>query len=345
MLVNQIISKLVEGKDLSENEVTVFFDFMMEGKLPESQIAAFLTALRMKGETVSEITGVAKALLRKARRIECDVENAVDLCGTGGDGSGTFNISTTAAFIAAGAGVTVAKHGNRSVSSPVGSADVLEALGVNITLSPSVAQRCLAETGIVFLFAPVYHPAMGNVAKCRKELGIRTVFNLIGPVVNPAGVRNQVMGVYSPDLLSSVAEVLRNLGSNRVMVVCGEGSVDEITVTGNSSITELRDGEISSYDLSPADLGIKRRKPEEIAGGGTAAANAEIIFSVLKAQQNGAKTDAGLLNAAAAVYVSGLADSLASALVLAEQSLRSGAALEKLRKLTEFTNREDLDDT
>ncbi len=340
MFANQLISKIVEGEDLSENEVAEVFDLMMEGELPETQVAAFLTALRMKGETVSEITGVANALFRRAREIECGIESAVDLCGTGGDGSGTFNISTTSAFIAAGAGVVVAKHGNRSVSSPVGSADLLEALGVNIMISPSVAQKCLEEAGIVFLFAQVYHSAMKNVAKCRKELGIRTVFNLIGPMVNPARVKNQVMGVYSPDLLGSVAEVFRNLGSQRVMVVCGEGFVDEITVTGNTSVAELCDGDISSYELSPADLGIKIRKPEELAGGGTAVANAEITLSILRAEQSGAKTDASLLNAAAAIYVSGATDNLAEALALAKQSLQSGAALEKLQELVEITNRE-----
>ena len=338
-MITEVISKLVEGGDLSEKEVTAVFDLMMEGELPESQMAAFLTALRMKGETVSEITGVARALLRKAEKIDCDRETAVDLCGTGGDGSGTFNISTTAAFIVSGAGVTVAKHGNRSVSSPVGSADVLEALGVKIGIPPSLAQKCLSEAGIAFLFAPVYHPAMRNVAKCRKELGIRTVFNLIGPVVNPAGVRNQVMGVYSPQLLVPVAEVLKNLGSQKVMVVHGEGCVDEITVTGDTRVAELRDGEVAEYDLHPEDFGVKTRSREELSGGASAAENAEITLSVLRGVERGAKTDASLLNAMAAIYVSGKAGSLAEALVLAKDSLLSGAAHRKLEMLVEITNR------
>lgn len=343
-MITEVISKLVEGGDLSEKEVTAVFDLMMEGELPESQMAAFLTALRMKGETVSEITGVAKALLGKAEKIDCDRETAVDLCGTGGDGSGTFNISTTAAFIVSGAGVTVAKHGNRSVSSPVGSADVLEALGVKIGIPPSLAQECLSEAGIAFLFAPVYHPAMRNVAKCRKELGIRTVFNLIGPVVNPAGVRNQVMGVYSPQLLVPVAEVLKNLGSQKVMVVHGEGCVDEITVTGDTKVAELRDGEITGYGLHPEDFGVKTRSQEELRGGASAAENAEITLSVLRGGENGAKTDASLLNAMAAIYVSGKAGSLAEALVLAKDSLLSGAALGKLEMLVEITNRNQPND-
>lgn len=344
-MITEVISKLVEGVDLSEKEVAAVFDLMMEGELPESQMAAFLTALRMKGETVSEITGVAKALLGKAEKIDCDRETAVDLCGTGGDGSGTFNISTTAAFIVSGAGVTVAKHGNRSVSSPVGSADVLEALGVKIGISPSLAQKCLSETGIAFLFAPVYHPAMRNVAKCRKELGIRTVFNLIGPVVNPAGVKNQVMGVYSPQLLVPVAEVLKNLGSQKVMVVHGEGCMDEITVTGSTKVAELRDGEIAEYDLHPEDFGVKTGSQEELRGGASAAENAEITLSVLRGGENGAKTDASLLNAMAAIYVSGKAASLAEALALAKDSLLSGAALGKLEMLIEITNRNQPNDS
>lgn len=344
-MITEVISKLVEGGDLSEKEVTAVFDLMMEGELPESQMAAFLAALRMKGETVSEITGVAKALLGKAEKIDCDREMAVDLCGTGGDGSGTFNISTTAAFIVSGAGVTVAKHGNRSVSSPVGSADVLEALGVKIGIPPSLAQKCLSEAGIAFLFAPVYHPAMRNVAKCRKELGIRTVFNLIGPVVNPAGVRNQVMGVYSPQLLVPVAEVLKNLGSQKVMVVHGEGCVDEITVTGDTKVAELRDGEVAEYDLHPEDFGIKTRSREELMGGASAAENAEITLCVLRGGENGAKTDASLLNAMAAIYVSGKAGSLAEALVMAKDSLLSGAALGKLEMLVEITNRNQPNDS
>ncbi len=344
-MITEVISKLVEGGDLSEKEVTAVFDLMMEGELPESQMAAFLTALRMKGETVSEITGVAKALLGKAEKIDCDRETAVDLCGTGGDGSGTFNISTTAAFIVSGAGVTVAKHGNRSVSSPVGSADVLEALGVKVGISPALAQKCLSDAGIAFLFAPVYHPAMRNVAKCRKELGIRTVFNLIGPVVNPAGVRNQVMGVYSPHLLVPVTEVLKNLGSQNVMVVHGEGCMDEITVTGSTKVAELRDGEISEYDLHPEDFAVKTCSHEELRGGVSAAENAEITLSVLRGGENGAKTDASLLNAMAAIYVSGKAASLAEALVLAKDSLSSGAALGKLEMLIEITNRNQPNDS
>ena len=344
-MITEVISKLVEGGNLSEEEVTAVFGLMMEGELPESQMAAFLTALRMKGETVSEITGVAKALLGRAEKIDCDRETAVDLCGTGGDGSGTFNISTTAAFIVSGTGVTVAKHGNRSVSSPVGSADVLEALGVKIGIPPALAQKCLSEAGIAFLFAPVYHPAMRNVAKCRKELGIRTVFNLIGPVVNPAGVRNQLMGVYSPHLLVPVAEVLGNLGSRNVMAVHGEGCVDEITVTGSTKVAELRDGEISEYDLRPGDFGLKTRSPEELGGGADAAENAEITLSVLRGGESGAKTDASLLNAAAAVYVSGRAASLTEALALARDSLLSGAALGKLEMLVEITNRDQPNDT
>ena len=343
-MISDVISKLVEGEDLLEKEVAAVLDLMMEGELPESQMAAFLTALRMKGETVSEITGVAKALLGRAEKIDCERETAVDLCGTGGDRSGTFNISTTAAFIVSGAGVTVAKHGNRSVSSPVGSADVLEALGVKIGISPLLARKCLLEAGIAFLFAPVYHPAMRNVAKCRKDLGIRTVFNLIGPLVNPAGVRNQVMGVYSPDLLLPVAEVLRNLGSRNVMVVHGEGCVDEITVTGSTKVAELRDDGISEYEIAPGDFAMQIHSPEELKGGSTASENAEITLCVLRGEDDGARTQASLLNAMAAIYVSGMAADLKEALCLAEDSLVSGAALGTLEMLIEITNRNEQDD-
>ena len=339
-MISDVISKLVEGVDLSEKEVTAVVDLMMEGELPESQMAAFLTALSIKGETVPEITGVAKALLGRAEKIDCGRETAVDLCGTGGDQSGTFNISTTAAFIVSGAGVTVAKHGNRSVSSPVGSADVLEALGVKIGISPVLARKCLLEAGIAFLFAPVYHPAMRNVAKCRKDLGIRTVFNLVGPLVNPAGVKNQVMGVYSPHLLLPVAEVLRNLGSHNVMVGHGEGCVDEITVTGSTKVAELRDGQIREYELNPEDFGMQIYSSEEIKGGSAATENAEITLSVLKGEDRGAKTQASLLNAMAAIYVSGRVANLAEALHLAEDSLVNGTALGKLEKLIEITNQE-----
>ena len=338
-MIAEVISKLAGGGDLSEEEVTRVFGLMMDGKLSESQTAAFLVALRMKGETVSEITGVARALLSRAERIDRGSDAAVDLCGTGGDGTGTFNISTTAAFVAAGAGVPVAKHGNRSVSSPVGSADVLEELGVRIDISPASARRCLDEAGIVFLFAPVYHPAMKNVARCRKELGIRTVFNLIGPVVNPAGVKNQLMGVYSPSVMLPVATALRNLGSRNAMVVNGSDSMDEITVTGPTAVAELRGGEIRSYEMSPGDFGMRTRPAEELGGGADAEENARITLSVLRGEERDAKTDACLLNAAAAIYVSGGAGSLEEGLPLARESLLGGAALAKLEALSEITNR------
>lgn len=338
-MIAEIISKLAGGGDLSEEEVVRVFGLMMDGKLSEVRTAAFLVALRMKGETVSEITGVARALLSRAERIDRGSDAAVDLCGTGGDGTGTFNISTTAAFVAAGAGVPVAKHGNRSVSSPVGSADVLEELGVRIDISPSSAQRCLDEAGIVFLFAPVYHPAMKNVARCRKELGIRTVFNLIGPVVNPAGVKNQLMGVYSASVMLPVATALRNLGSQNAMVVNGSDSMDEITVTGPTAVAELRGGELRSYEMSPGDFGMRVRSAEELGGGADAGENARITLSVLRGEERGAKTDACLLNAAAAIYVSGGARSLGEGLSLARESLSGGAALAKLEALSEITNR------
>lgn len=344
-MITGAISKLVDGRDLSEKEVAGVVGLMMDGKLPDSQTAAFLTALRIKGETVPEITGVAKALIAKARRIKSDVDSAVDMCGTGGDGSGTFNISTTASFIVAGAGVPVAKHGNRSVSSPVGSADVLEALGVKIDISAETAQKCLDKAGIVFLFAPVYHPAMRHVGKCRKELGIRTVFNLIGPLVNPAGVKNQLMGVYSDSVLLATATVLKNLGSKNAMVVHGTDHTDEITVTGPTMVAELRDGKIRQYETSPRDFGMRFRSAEELLGEADASANARISLSILMGEENGARSEACLLNAAAAIYISGRAKSIEQGLSLARDSLSGGSALEKLNALIEITNRDGTDDS
>ena len=256
-MIREAIAKLVERIDLEEDEMSEVIETMMEGEATPSQISAFLVALRMKGESVPEITGAAKVLLDKATRISPGHDVVVDLCGTGGDSQGTFNVSTVAALVVAGAGVPVAKHGNRSVSSYVGSADVLEALGVDISPSPEIAERCLRDVGIVFLFAPLYHPAMKNVSIPRKEIGIRTIFNIIGPIVNPAGVKHQVIGVYSEVLLDPMIKVLRNLGHKSAMIVHGSDSMDEITVTGKTVIAELKDGMVKKFQFDPGDIGIK----------------------------------------------------------------------------------------
>lgn len=338
-MINEAIKKIVERIDLEEDEMAEVIEQIMEGGATPSQIASFLTGLRMKGEAVSEITGAAKVMLDKANRISTPNNNAVDLCGTGGDHHGTFNVSTTASFIVAGAGLAVAKHGNRSVSSPVGSADVLEALGANIDYSIEHAQNCLNETGIVFLFAPLYHPAMKNVAVPRKEIGIRTIFNILGPIANPAGVKHQVIGVYSEALLDPVVKVLRNLGHTNALVIHGSDSMDEFTVTGKTIVAELRDGMVKKYQFDPSDLGLKKRKLDELKGGQSSKENAEIILSILSGEEKEAKRDISLLNAAAAIYVSDENSDMAQALEQATESLDSGKALSKLNEFVEFTKK------
>jgi anthranilate phosphoribosyltransferase len=336
-MIKEAIAKLVERIDLEEDEMSEVIEMMMEGEATPSQISAFLVALRMKGESVAEITGAAKVLLDKATRISSGHEIVVDLCGTGGDSQGTFNVSTAAALVVAGAGVPVAKHGNRSVSSYVGSADVLEALGADINHSPEVAERCLRDVGIVFLFAPLYHPAMKNVSLPRKEIGIRTIFNIIGPIVNPAGIKHQVIGVYSEVLLDPMIKVLRNLGHRSAMIVHGSDSLDEITVTGKTVIAELKDGMVKKFQFDPSDIGFKKRSMAELKGGKSARENAALLVSILKGEEREAKRDIVLLNAAAAIYVSGTSPDIEDALVRASESIDSGKAYAKLEELVKAT--------
>lgn len=336
-MISEVIEKLVERVDLEENEIALVFDMMMEGKTTPSQVAALLVALRIKGESISEITGAAKAMIDKSIKIKHKFDNAVDLCGTGGDGQGTFNISTAASFVVAGSGVPVAKHGNRSVSSPVGSADVFEELGVKINLPPEGAEKCLNETGMVFLFAPIYHPAMKNVAQPRKEIGIRTIFNILGPILNPASVKNQIIGVYGEFLLEPIAKVLRNIGSNHAIVIHGADSMDEITITGKTSVAELKDGIVRKYQIDPSEFGFKKRELEEILGGSTKKENAEIVLSVLKGEEKEAKRDVTVLNAAAAIFVSGVVSDFEEAIEVANESIDNGNAMAKLVELTKFT--------
>jgi len=335
-MIKEAIAKVVERIDLQEEEMAQVVQEMMEGVATPSQIAAFLAGLRMKGETISEITGAAKVMISKATKIKPNELVVVDLCGTGGDQQGTFNVSTVASFIAAGAGVSVAKHGNRSVSSQVGSADVLEELGVNISLSPRGAERCLNEVGIAFLYAPVFHPAMKNVAQLRRDIAIRTIFNVLGPLTNPAGVRHQVLGIYSEVLLNPIAKVLRNLGYIRAMVVHGSDSLDEITVTGKTQVAELKDGMVKTHQLEPLDLGFKRRKLDELRGG-NAKDNGEVLLSILKGDEREAKREIAVLNAAAAILVAGAASDMKEAITKAEESIDTKKALSKLNGLIKFT--------
>jgi len=298
------------------------------------QVAAFLTALSMKGERIEAVTGAARSMRKHAAFIDAGPGPVIDTCGTGGDGADTFNISTTAAFVAAGAGVTVAKHGNRGVSSKCGSADVLSALGVNIDAEPAVMEQAIREGGIGFLFAPRVHPAMKNVAAIRRELKVRTLFNMLGPLTNPAGAGGQLLGVYSPALTEMFAGALKELGCRRAMVVHGNDGLDEISCCDSTRVSELRDGVIKTYELFPEML-IGTTYPMTEIKGGNPADNARILRAVLDGSEMGAPRAVTLLNAAAAIVVGEKADDISAGLKLAEQSLASGAALKKLELLIE----------
>jgi anthranilate phosphoribosyltransferase len=334
-------------QSLSREEAQAVMSEVLSGKCSDAQIAALLVALHMKGETVEEIVGFAQAIRAAAtslpiqRSSTVDVSGTerdalVDTCGTGGDASGTFNISTATALVVAGAGVRVAKHGNRSVTSKCGSADVMEALGVNIDLPPARLAACLEQVGIAFLFAPAMHSAMKHVQAARRELRLRTVFNLLGPLTNPAQASAQVVGVYSLDLVEKLAEALSMLGLHRALVVHGLDGLDEITITGPTRVAEVREGSVRSYEVTPEEFGMKRATLDDIAGG-DAATNAEIIRAVLRGEQS-ARRDVVLLNAAAALVAAGRADHIGSALPLAARSIHSGAAAGKLMALVQFTN-------
>lgn len=324
---------------MSEAQAVQAMSIIMEGEALPTQIASFLTALRMKGETVQEITGFARAMRAKSLRIRArEGECVVDTCGTGGDGSGTFNISTAAALVAAGGGLTVAKHGNRSVSSRSGSADVLEALGVNVNLAPEKAEVCLQEHGLAFLFAPLFHPAMKHALGPRKEIGFRTVFNLLGPLTNPAGATVHLLGLYREDLTQIVAEVLKNLGSKAAFVVHGRDHGDEISITGETTVCHLRDGAVVSYQIEPEEAGIKRASLESIQGGAPEK-NAEILLKILRGEP-GPPRDVVLLNGAAAFMIAGKAPNLREGVNMSREAIDSGRAMKKLLELIQFSNRE-----
>jgi anthranilate phosphoribosyltransferase len=336
-------------ESLSREEARTVMAEVLTGKCTDAQIAGLLVALHMKGESVEEIVGFAEAIRAAAvplpirQNSTVDVSDTerdalVDTCGTGGDASGTFNISTAAAFVAAGAGVRVAKHGNRSLTSKCGSADVMEALGVNISLPPDRLAACLQEVGMAFLFAPAMHSAMKHVQAARRELRLRTVFNLLGPLTNPANASAQVVGVYSADLVEKLAEALSMLGLRRVLVVHGWDGLDEITITGPTRVAEVREGNVHTYEVTPEEFGMARASLDEILGG-DAAANAAIIRQILGGEKS-PRRNVVLLNAAAALVAAGKADHLAVALPLAAHSIDSGAAGAKLEALVRFTNAE-----
>lgn len=334
-MIRQAISRVAEGGDMRREEALEVMRCMARGEAGDAQIAGLLMGLRVKGETAEELAGLAEGMREAALEVPVKSGPVADNCGTGGDGTGTFNISTAAAFIAAGAGMRVAKHGNRAVSSRCGSADVLEALGVNLELTPAQAGECLDRVGMTFLFAPLFHPAMRHVMPARRELGVPTVFNLLGPLANPARASVQVVGVGSSRRAPLVAQALSELGVSRALVVNGLDGMDELSVTANSQVWDVRPGGVVSYLLDPRELGIPRRRPEELRGG-SAEDNARIVREVLEGRE-GAALDACLLNAAALLLAGGMAGDLASALRLAVESVSEGKALEKLRLLVDFT--------
>ena len=335
-MIRETIQKVVDGEDLTERETVDTMNEIMSDEATPAQVASFITALRIKGETIEEITGAARVMREKSTKIHTKQPFAVDTCGTGGDGSHSFNISTTAAFVVAGTGIPVAKHGNRAASSQSGSADVLKALGVNIEIGPEQVGACIDDVGIGFLFAVTLHGAMKYAIGPRREIGIRTIFNVLGPLTNPAGTQAQVVGVYAPALTESLANVLKNLGSQRAFVVHGGDGLDEITTTTTTQVSELSDGEVNTYTLDPRALSIPTVQPSDLKGG-TPEENAEMTLGILRGEK-GPKRDIVLLNAAAAIVAGSKADDIAAGLTAAAESIDSGQALEKLEGLKAKSN-------
>jgi anthranilate phosphoribosyltransferase len=336
-MLKHAIDTLIKGKDLTEEEITAVMEVIMNGEATSAQIASFITALRIKGETIEEITGCAKVMRKKAENIFPSLDYYIDTCGTGGDGAHTFNISTAAAFVAAAGGVPVAKHGNRSVSSRSGSADVLEALGIHIELSPSQVKECIEYVGIGFMFAPVFHKSMKYAAAPRKELGIRTIFNILGPLTNPACAKGQILGVFDPQLVRPLASVLQNLGTERAMVVHGEDGLDEITLTGNTVVCELKNNEIKEYIIDPRAYGFELCSIQHLQGE-NAGDNARIILDIFHNKQ-GYQRDVVILNSAAALYVGKKAESFEEGIIKSREIIESGKAMQKLQEFITFTNR------
>lgn len=335
-MIQNAIAKLIEKQDLTQEEAEAVMNQIMEGRATDAQIGGFLVALRMKGETIDEIFACAKVMREKASKINPNVKRIVDTCGTGGDKSHTFNISTTAAFVVAGCGIAVAKHGNRSVSSKCGSADVLNEIGVKIDLPPKDVENCIDGIGIGFMFAPLFHGAMKYAISPRKELGVRTIFNILGPLTNPANASAQVVGVFDEKLTEPLAEVLGKLGSKHAFVVHGNG-LDEITIDGSTKVSESKDGHVLTYEIKPTDFGMKIESLDDVKCD-SLEENAKALMDVLKGKK-GPKRNIVLLNAAAAIVAAGKADNFKDGIKLAEKSIDSGRALEKLEKLKEFTNR------
>jgi len=335
-MIQEAIGTVVAGENLQEQDMMTAMDDIMGGEATPAQIAAFITALRIKGETVEEVTGAARVMRQKATIIDARSSTIVDTCGTGGDGMHTFNISTTAAFVVAAAGLTVAKHGNRAVSSGCGSADVLEALGVKIMADHEIVEECVQQIGIGFLFAPLLHGAMKHAIGPRREIGIRTIFNMLGPLTNPAGATSQLIGVYEPRLTEMIAGVLKNLGTRGAFVVHGSDGLDEATVTGTTRVSELRDGIVTTYDIDPVDFFGDTADGKELQGK-DAAVNARITRDIL-AGERGGRGNIVLLNAALAIVAGEKAGTIEEGIGIARDCIESGAALRKLDDLIEMSN-------
>jgi anthranilate phosphoribosyltransferase len=335
-MIDTAIRKVVDGKDLGRDEMHEVFSEVMDGRATDVQKSALLIALRMKGETSEEITGAALAMRERVSPLTVDRERIIDTCGTGGDGRGTFNVSTVAALVAAGAGASVAKHGNRAVSSSCGSADVLAELGVAIDLDAGRMSEVLRRTGISFLFAPKLHPAMGAVAGIRRELGVRTIFNVLGPLTNPAFARRQVLGVYSLHLVEILGRVLLALGAEHALVVHSADGLDEISISASTFACEVRDGDVRGYELTPEEIGVRRHELSEISGG-DARENARVAREVLSGADD-ARGEIVAANAGAALFVSGAAPTIRDGVEMARESIRSGQAMTKLQELVAVTN-------
>lgn len=336
-MIREAIRKVVEGVHLTQDEAVVAMSEIMDGEATPAQVASFITALRMKGETVEEITGFVRVMREKSVKVRPKAVDLLDTCGTGGDKLNTFNISTTATFVIVGAGVTVAKHGNRAASSSCGSADVLEALGVSFNLDAEQVAQCIDKAGLGFMFAPAMHPAMKHAVGPRKEIGIRTVFNLLGPMTNPAGAKRQVIGVFSPSVTEVMANVLKALGTQRAMVFHGMAGLDEMSTLGETKISELRDGEVRTYSLQPSDVGLETARAGDLAAGdGSIIDNVRALLAVLDGE-TGPRRDIVLLNAAAALVVAQKAVDLRSGIELAAKSIDSGAAMNALERFKSVT--------
>lgn len=331
------IKKVTSGENLTENESECIMKSIMSGNEPKEVVSGFLIGLKMKGESIQEITGCARAMKKMAVSVNLKCDYTIDTCGTGGDGGKTFNISTASAIIAAAAGVKVAKHGNNAVSSKSGSADVLKELGININLEKSKVEECIENIGMGFLFAPNYHKAMKNVADIRKKLGVRTIFNILGPLTNPANVKGQVFGIYDKNLLEPIAKALYNLGCERAMVVHGEDGLDEITTTGITYVSELRDGRFKNYTIDPRNYGIILSNSNDIAGG-TSLQNAKIIIDILKGKK-GPKRDIVVLNSAAALYIGRKVENIKDGIDMANSLIDSNKAYYKFNEILDYSKR------